>query len=255
MQKLISDLFDRWAGKPILVIGGGPSVAEDLPRLAAAPPACVISANDHGAHQKQFPVDLYVNCDKIHCALKIPMENILRPLGAPLVNKHSWADYRLADWPALGNTGLTSVAVAAALGGNPVIVTGLDFWQGGRRYFHKPDEASRRLQKKPAFTIARHARKKLEVLVKFVEGANIRPMAGPLCSFWPKYDPDEILSAPRDIGYRTRMRGVKPTYVQASRFFAFSTMDGVKPPRTLALSPREAQGLLAAGKVRYLQGA
>lgn len=250
MQKLISDLFDRWADKPILVIGGGPSVNDDLPRLVATPPACVIGANDHGAHQKVFPVDLCVNLDKIHCFRKLPMEHILRPLGAPIANKLSWADYRLADWPALGNTGMASIAVAAALGGNPVIVTGLDFWHGGRRYFHKVDEETRRSRKPMVLT--HFHRKKLKDLVAFVKGANIRPMSGPLCDIWPKYSVDEVLPARKDVAYRRKMRSIKPTYLRALRPFSLSNMDAVRTGQILVTSPGEAESLVAAGKAGYL---
>ncbi|MBP8233992.1 MAG: hypothetical protein KAY22_16970 [Rhizorhabdus sp.] len=203
---VIADLFDRWNGKPILVLGGGPSVSKDLPALALTP-ACVISANDHGKHQTRFPVDIFVNCDKIHCMLKVPMESILRPLGGLIVNRHSWADYRLAEWQFSGNSGLTAIAVAAALGGDPVLVTGIDMWKEGRIYFHDTDPAvvpRRRRFVKPAVT--RRDRDVLRPLKAFVAGANVRPLSGPLTEAFPKFDPGEVLPAPRPVDYRRRMQ-------------------------------------------------
>jgi hypothetical protein len=255
VQQLLSALFNRWAGQPILVIGGGPSVNEDLPKLVAAgvKPACVISANEHGFKQKWFPIDLVVNVDKVHCLLHRPMEEILRPLGAPIVNRHSWADFRLADWPGIGNTGITSIAVAAALGANPVLVTGIDMWKGGRLYFHeKPVEVTRHRRQIRA-SVARRTREKARALVGFVKGANIRPLSGPLCEIYPKFNPAEVLPAPADIPYRAAMRKVTPVRVEVVHGFIFSGRDAVPPGRELALSPTEARDAKIVTKGRVVK--
>lgn len=241
MQHLVSALFDRWAGQPILVIGGGPSVNKDLPALveAGVRPACVISANDHGKEQNFFPVDLAVNVDKMHCLKKCPMEPLMRAMGVPVINKHSWADFRLADWTFAGNTGLTAIAVAAALGGNAVIVTGIDMWHGGRLYFHdgstpKPHKLR---HMKPGLT--KHDQMRLAPLRDFTRGANIRPVSGPLTAFFPVFDPAETLPNPTEIAYRVRLRSKTPVPVQATKWLTLSSFDRVAPGQQMMLTERE----------------
>jgi hypothetical protein len=238
-QELISALFDRWNGKPILVIGGGPSVGVDLPLLAITP-ACVISANDHGIHQSRFPVDIFVNCDKMHCFRKIPMEQILRPLGGIIVNRHGWADYRLAEWTMAGNSGLTAIAVAAALGGDPVIVTGIDMWHGGRVYFHKTPEGHVDKVRRVKISTKRRDVQKLKPLAQFTKGANIRPMSGPLCEFFKQYDPAEVLKPGQPIAYRKKLAAIKPIYLQVEQPIRFANQDILKHGQQIALTPAEA---------------
>lgn len=240
-QQLITALLTRWAGKPILVLGGGRSVAKDLPRLAITP-ACVISANAHGVHQNKFPVDLIVNVDKMHCFEKLPMEKILRPLGLPIVNRHSWADYRMPDWTLAGNTGITAVGLACALGGNPVIVTGIDMWNEGRVYFHEdPSQQKPSRHRQVRTSVNRRDRAALMPLQRFAQGANVRPMSGPMCDVFRKYDPAEILPLAKPVDYRNRLIAMKTVMVQVLRGFRYSNMDVVVPGKLLAFSPREAE--------------
>ncbi len=246
MQLLVSALLDRWAGKPILVIGGGPSASKDLPRLHddGVTPACVISANEHGFHQELFPVDLVVSLDRFHCFQKVPMESLLVPLarkhGAKLVNRCSWADYRIPDWNLVGNSGLAAVAVAAALGGSPVIVTGIDMFQGGHVYFHGPKlpPAERR---KNRVSITKRNREALRPLKEFCAGAHIRPMSGPLRDVFQAYDPNETMKVAAGVDYRRRLQAIKPVYVECVRGFAIASHDMVDVGEKLAFSPREAR--------------
>jgi hypothetical protein len=244
-RPIVSRLFDRWAGKPILVLGGGPSVRTDLPQLAITP-ACVISANDHGAKQSRFPVEIFVNCDRMHCMLKVPMEKFLRPFGGLIVNRFSWADYRLAEWTFLGNSGLTAVAVAAALGGNPVIVTGIDMWKQGRVYFHdeEPGKIPRnRRNVRPSVT--RRDMNQLRELKRETEGANIRPMSGPMTEVFPEYDPEEALPEAAPTAYRRKLHGVEPRRHCLPAGFRFASQDVLQEPTWVEMMPKEYERMVA----------
>jgi hypothetical protein len=242
-QELVSALFDRWSGQPILVIGGGPSVSDDLPKLlvAGVKPACVISANEHGFRQKYFPVDLVTNVDKIHCMEKRPMEQILRPFGVPIVNRHSWADFRLADWTFCGNTGLTAIALACALGGYPVIVTGIDMWKTGRVYFHDKPGTVKPARRQIRASVSRRTREKLKPLTLFAKGTPVRPMSGPLTEFFPKFDPAEVLPGRNETSYTQKMRNSPTVRAEVIHSFIFTGQDPVRAGAQLALSPKEAQ--------------
>lgn len=237
-QRLVSALFDRWAGQPILVIGGGPSVLRDLPKLDIMP-ACVISANAHGFKQDRFKVDLIVNLDKMHCILKIPMEKHLRPFATPIVNRHSWADYRLPEWTMAGNSGMAAVAVAAALGGHPVIVTGIDMFQGGRLYFHELSKPPKLRSKGPHVIASRRDKLRLLPLREFCKGAHVRPMSGPMCDYWPTYTPGETLKPAAGIAYTAKLRAKKEITVKAVRSFKLTNMDMVNPDHVMAFTERE----------------
>jgi hypothetical protein len=251
MQELISALFDRWAGKPILVIGGGPSALPDLFRLDQNDNiAAVLSANQHGCHQTRFKVDLLVNVDKIHVELKCPMENVLRPYGIPIANRHSWPDYRLADWSFSANSGITAIAVAVALGGCPVIVTGVDMWTSGRKYFHDADIVSAFCAKKPVpmkrrggnqDIQTRSAMRRLAGLSEFARGAHIRPMSGPMCGVFPRYDRAETLPLARDCAYRKKHLNEHTVHYTVPNDFNFEHRDVVHAGEVLALSRTEAK--------------
>ncbi len=238
MQRLVTELFHRWEGKPILVIGGGPSVLRDLPLLKETP-ACVISANEHGFQQKYFPVDLVTNVDKRHCLLKEPMEKILRPYGAPIVNRHSWADYRLPDWTMAGNTGMQAIALAATLGASKVIVTGIDMWMGGRVYFHDRGAKAPK-HKSPKSAMKRRAKERVNPLRTFCVGAHIRPMSGPLTEWFKTYDPAEVLKPARPVGYRLRLEEeCREVLCEVVHPFRMSNDDYTRQSQQLALSTFE----------------
>ncbi len=238
MQRLVTELLHRWEGRPILVIGGGPSVLRDLPNLKIEP-ACVISANEHGFKQDRFKVDLVTNVDKRHCLLKEPMEKILRPLGAPIVNRHSWADYRLSDWTMAGNTGMQAIALAALLGASQVIVTGIDMWQTGRVYFYDRGAKAPKAPKHraPVSAMRRRVKDKVQPLKAFCAGAHIRPMSGPLVQWFKQYDPAETPKPARAVAYRTRLEAeTKEVLCEVEHPFRMSNDDYTRHGQKLALS-------------------
>lgn len=227
------------------MIGGGPSVTADLQRLVAlgVKPACVISANAHGSKQSVFPVDIGVNVDKIHNMLRVPMERHMRENlpNALIVNKHSWADYRLPDWRFNGNTGLTSIAVACVLGASQVIVTGIDFWHGGRVYFHVDERPPRRRSDEIRPAVVKRDRERMKPLVEFTRGANVRPMSGPLCTVYPTFDPTETLPPSPGVVYRHKAAKLTEVRMAATGTFMFSSNDVVKPGAEIAVSEKEHQ--------------
>jgi hypothetical protein len=245
MQELIAHLFDRWKGQPILVIGGGPSARKDLPKLKAmgVEPKATISANDHGFKQDVFPIDLVVNCDVVHCLERKKMCEYLAPYAGKVVNRYSWADYRLADWKFSGNSGMTAIAVAAALGGHPVIVTGIDMWKGGRLYFHDQGTKPQKVRRVSG-AVSRRDKERVRPLLSFCSGVNVRPVSGPLTEWFKPFDPAETFKpAVRPTGYRLRMEDECPetVYAEVVRAFRFQNHDYTRLGQVLALSTNEIQ--------------
>jgi|GEM_PF-3652270 len=184
-MKLLSDLAGLYTGKPILVIGGGPSAAHDLQRIPRDLPACVISANGHGFKQTRFKVDYVVSVDFFFGSTGIPMrEYLAKATGKELVhiNRWSWADYRVPEFTFNGDSGQTAVAVAVMLGGFPVIAVGLDGYGGARRYFWEtaPDLewAKRRVHHNP------NKQSQLRHILDFCQDANVVTFSGPMHEYW-----------------------------------------------------------------------
>lgn len=127
-----------WTGKTVLVIGGGPSVLNELRRLeiAGVQPDVVLSANEHGCKQGIFPVHWLVTVSEIHTRLFVSMESYLRRYDVPIMCRYHWANYRLRDWRFRGDSGMTAIAIAVKLNAARVIVTGVEGYKRGRQYFH-----------------------------------------------------------------------------------------------------------------------
>ena len=230
-QELVSALFDRWAGKPILVIGGGPSVLTDQQMN----PACVISANDHGAHQSRYKVDLWMNMDCNDCMTlpHVSMEGRMCAPGRVIVNRFAWADYRLGDFTYSGNTGLSAIVLAAALGGNPVITTGIDCWAGGRHYFH-----GKKLSTGPSYgALGRMRKKDLRKLVEAVKGVDVLPLSGALKLVFPTV----LQGGWKPTAYRKHLLSQPTKRVHVHREFSLVGTDRAKVGSSLALTPKEAQ--------------
>lgn len=249
MAQVISDLYGPYRDRPILVIGGGPTVATDIPALPAEfQPALVLSANEHGLRQDRYKVDYILHCDKLHCFRHVNMTDYLRQFNTPLISKWSTADVRLEEWRFSGNSGTTAVAVAAALGGSPIVVTGLDFWATGRIYFYDSmadmTPAQRKLAKKP---IIAQPDRRLNRLAEFVKGAHVRPMSGLLSGRWPVYRPDETFGPAPVIPYTAAL--IPSAEYRATRGFHWSNYDTVAQGTVLRLTKAEAEPLLRDGKV------
>ena len=238
----VTDIFDVYFGKPALMIGGGPSARVDLPRLEEAgfAPGVVISANQHGFYQGHYKIDFIVNVDKLHCALRRPMEEYLRPFGVPIINQHTWADYRLIDWKFTANSGITAVAVCCMLGAWPVVVTGCDLFGTGRKYFHDADMKNKAPRPKTG-PPSHYALQRMKELQRWSNNYPIRPVSGPLADIFPAWSPEETFERPRAVPYRSDMLNRRVAAYRALRSHTFRPNDTVQEGEVLHLSFAEAK--------------
>jgi hypothetical protein len=139
----------RFRGKPILVLGGGPTVNEALELVPADYPACVISANEHGFSQHKFHVDFIAYIDIRHGRLLRRMQDVLKPYGVPTISIYESADYQLDGKQFGRNAGFLAIQAAAELGGYPIIVAGVDCTIGQRPYFYQEQERAKDLRYGP----------------------------------------------------------------------------------------------------------
>jgi hypothetical protein len=244
----IVDLLETYVGQPALVIGGGPSARLDLPKLdeAGFKPGIVISANEHGFHQGHYKVDFIVNVDKIHCARRIHMEEYLRPYGVPIINQHSWADYRLVGWKFAANSGVTAVAVACMLGAWPVVVTGIDLFGTGRVYFHDADQRNK-IPRPKTGPPSHYAKQRMKELANWSRNYPIRPVSGPLKEFFPLWTPEETFERPKAVPYRLEAINQTIRSYKAVHGHTFRPNDTLNAGEVVQLSQAEARPGLDKG--------
>lgn len=178
----MSELRDRFAGRPAVVFGGGPSLPEDLKRAPAE--AIRIAVNYHAF--KLVPCDFMVYNDDPKEDPRL-MQAVCE-LGTLRVSPHGSSDV-VFDVPVW--TGFLSSNTAAWLGlwmgCDPVILCGMDCYQGARTYFHESDWDC------PAFhyPLEHYTRPWTEEgrhLLPHVE--RLRVMSGPLGRIFPLYRED-----------------------------------------------------------------
>jgi hypothetical protein len=239
--KPITDILSRWYGRPALIIGGGPSARIDLPLLdnQGFKPAVVLSGNEHGLYQGHYKVDFLVNVDRIHCARKVMMEDYLRQFNTPIINAHSWADYRLPDWKMSANSGIQAIAVGCVLGCWPVVVTGVDLFMIGRDYFH--DEDTVRKTPRPRGAPPTHmAKLRVNEMRRWAGDYPVRPVSGPLTQIFPTYDPAEVIEVPKEVPYRLKVQKAPVNWYRGLKEFSFFTNDRVHPGELVPFTSTEA---------------
>lgn len=244
--KLLSDLVGPYQGRPILVIGGGPSVEQSLKEIPLDLPVCVISANGHGFKQDKFHVDFVVNVDFTYASTRVPMQQYLAQFNTPTINRWSWADYRIPEWIFNGDSGLTAITVATMLGGHPVIPIGMDRYTGPKRYFWEPEAEKGWDRRKPANidNIREHTRK----VVEFTAGSEVRILGGPLRAYWRVLDhPREEIPAWKPC--RAAQCSLKGKIYIAQQDIFLHPTDSVKGGTRIRLTDQEAHPFLRKGKV------
>lgn len=192
-MKPFVDIALAHRGLPVVAMGGGPSLPDQVAAIRH-PVGAWVSANEHGAKLRQ--VDYIVAVDDVHQVTGELMGPRLRAYGVPLISPRFFADYRM---PAItvrrrdgqmidfrGNSGMQAIWVAWALGGWPVIVAGIDNYQGGT-YWHTPEaDSSGTAKAQDDFD------DRLAQLRDLIGTDRVRVVDGPLLRFWPKYDPGEV---------------------------------------------------------------
>jgi hypothetical protein len=181
---LISALNGKHKGQSCVVMCGGVSLPESIKGLEAD---VWISANQHGAMLRK--VDYIVYTDVVHQVTKEPMAPMLRKYGVPLISKRFDSDYRIPEFPFNGNSGMQAVVIACMLECDPIIVVGMDFYQGGT-YFHDVNAISSGVSRSDDSTEER-----IKNLVTATQGYNVRRIGCERLPY-PLYDKSEQYPLP-----------------------------------------------------------
>lgn len=151
--RTVRSLVLKHVGRTAVILGGGPSLAKHVHECPID--ALYIAVNDHGLRllkdrPKLAPraASYVVACDKIEerARADIGMKDWPgpardgQPWGLPVISRHMWADYRLTFMPA-SNSGMAAAWLARLMGCAPIILTGMDLWNG-KTYHDAPNARS-----------------------------------------------------------------------------------------------------------------
>lgn len=135
-QQRIEVLHDKYHGRPIAVLGGGPSLPDDLKALPDD--TILIAVKDH-AFRLVVP-DYWVFNDKPEKRANL-FETINKYPEIPRLSiwqNHSSFTYgRGATLWDGGFSSTTATWLACYMGGDPVILCGMDCYQGDMAYFYR----------------------------------------------------------------------------------------------------------------------
>lgn len=179
-----TDLRNAHAGRPVAVLGGGPSLPADLDRL---PADAVLIAVNHHAFMIGVAADYLVFMDNPY---HIPdlIEAVRGYEGRRIAPIYSLTDYDLSTTPGYLDAGCTAPLatwLACFMGGDPVLLCGMDLYRGEVRYCH-----GGHMPLHPAHTypLDKQLVPWRRVLERFPPPNAIRAVSGPLVDIFGGFD-------------------------------------------------------------------
>jgi hypothetical protein len=180
VKRLLSEMRDLCKDKPAAVLGGGPSLPGDLARVPAG--AVLIAVNYHAL--RLVEADYMVYNDPPEADPR--MIEAVASTKAVKVSQDPSSDvgFDVEAWTGFYSSN-TATWLALWMGCDPVILCGMDCYQGEQVYFHEHD----RDQPSFHYPLDMHLRPWLE------EGRHLLPnrervrvMSGPLGRVFPLYE-------------------------------------------------------------------
>lgn len=179
----LSEMKDLYAGRPAAILGGGPSLPEDMRKL---PPGCLLIAVNYHALLICKPVYMVYNDFP---ASSPELEEAVRQARTVRVSPEPTSDIEFDVDVWIGSYSSNTAAwFALWMGCDPVILCGMDCYQGDRAYFHEYED-------KPHFhyPLDHHIRPWIEdarALLPHPE--RVRVMSGPLIGVFGEYEANRL---------------------------------------------------------------
>jgi hypothetical protein len=179
---------NRHLGRPAVILGGGPSLPSDLARVPEN--AVWIGINHHVLELPRLPEYLVFQDDpNQHPHLRAAFDACCKT-SIVVSRQMLWTqvDVRGEPWWDSGFSSSLATWLGCFMGCDPVLLAGMDLYQGPVKYFHSYDQNSNSL----AF------RNTLEQQLEIWRGARkhcpnwkrIRAMSGPLVELFGAWQPD-----------------------------------------------------------------
>lgn len=180
----LSEMRDRYAGRPAAILGGGPSLPADLAKVPAG--ALLIAVNYHAFRLVQADFMVYNDFPESDPRLLEAVQTLqtVRVSADPT----SDVTFDVPVWTGFFSSN-TAAWFALWLGCDPVILCGMDCYQGERVYFHDYNHDS------PAFhyPLDHYLRPWIEDgkrLLPHVE--RLKAMSGPLTHIFGQYESEDL---------------------------------------------------------------
>lgn len=169
--------------KSAAVLGGGPSLPSDLKKL---PEVCaLISVNDHALHHCAPDFLVHMDNDFEKCPeLKRALDRYQGTIVSPFENSH--VTLPKGQWWDGGFTSTLATWFALWSGFNPVILCGMDCYQGEVKYCHPRDGFYHPVFDYP---LENHLRAWRLAWKKCPHPERIKAMSGPLVEVFGAYEP------------------------------------------------------------------
>ncbi len=179
-KKSLRERRDKYQGRPIAVLGGGPSLPADLRRIPAG--TVLVAVNDHAFHHCR--PDYMVFCDRapVVDSLFAAQEEMT---GRRLCIYPEWCDFELdvEIWYS-GISASLATWFACWLTSGPVLLCGFDLYQTPGYYCHD----GRRNEVDMAKPLENHLLPWQPVLSNCHHSERIRAVSGPLTEMFGRYD-------------------------------------------------------------------
>jgi len=178
MIELMSEYKDKYKGRPAAVLGGGPSLPGDMKRL---PKNCILIAVNYHASYLCKPEFMVYND---HPEIDPELMDAVCGFDGVRVSPEPTSDIKF-DVPVW--TGFYSSQTAAWfalwMGCDPVILCGMDCYQGDRAYFHDYVD-----QESFHYPLEHHITSWVEDARNMLPGwERVKVMSGPLIDIFGRY--------------------------------------------------------------------
>jgi hypothetical protein len=180
MKFKLSQLREIHAGRPAAVLGGGPSLPGDLARVPRG--AVLIAVNYHALRLCQAAYMVYNDDPQSDSRLLAAVESTSATRVSP-DRLTSDVDFDVDAWTGFYSSN-TATWLALWMGCDPVVLCGMDCYQGERVYFHEYDHDA------PCFhyPLEDHLRPwKEEGRHRLPNVERVRAMSGPLAGIFGLY--------------------------------------------------------------------
>lgn len=181
MKYKLSELEDLLQGRPAAVLGGGPSLPGDMAKL---PAGCIlIAVNEHAQRICEPDFMVFNDVPDQHPEL-MEVINLTKAIKLSEHQQYSDIETDVHPWSYCYSSTMAAW-LGCWLGCNPVILCGMDCYQGEKAYFHEWDAPV------PAknFGLDFHLRPwKEEGVHKLPHVERVKVMSGPLASVFGKYE-------------------------------------------------------------------
>ena len=178
--KTLSSMQNRHQGRPAAILGGGPSLPGDMDRL---PDGCVLFSVNHHALEIGVPADYLVYNDDPESSTKLWAW--VQTFKGMRFSTHETSDvyFDVEVWTGFYSSH-TATWLALYMGCNPVLLCGMDCYQGDVKHCH-PGEPKSHSHDQPLEHHLRPWREDGLNLLPNVE--RVRAMSGPLVGVFGAY--------------------------------------------------------------------